>query len=543
MQIPGISDLLDKGTIPDSLLLLIGPAGAGKTMYCRQFFSDGLFDGDYCIYISSSLTSKQFRSHFSNVEKLNLVQNSKFINPYLYHRSLDSLEQYSPSIPATADDDNKDSDNDDRAGGRMIDNENSVSKLSLTLKDIQDSLAKVTKYNDNGDDGEVDRSIGNVGSTLDHNNSAYSPLLSNPPGNNNRSVRIVVDSLTHLLAVFGENAVLKFVNDLSFLVKDAEAMAIFTLTTPSTSVYLTNALSSIFDGIIEMKLEEHNEGLNRSVRLLSIKGLHYNPSWIKFKIIDDGSLAFADQSSSMSCMLCGKSISGPPILDSEFTFDSQTCLETYKKLAGVYGSNISEIGLPSEVVDVNFFYTDIVSLSDPSLPVKKQMEKIGILNKMIGSCDAYFRTPKDKKIVLTTGDGMAIGFFLNPELPFQLSTQLHRKLRLYNRGKSHEDEIGLRIGLGSGPVFVVNDIKDNQNVWGPGIILARRVMDIGDSFHILLADRLAEDLIALKHEYRTTIKPIVDYKIKHGQTIKLYSAYSKEFGNPKPPSKIVEHYY
>ncbi len=167
MQIPGISDLLDKGTIPDSLLLLIGPAGAGKTMYCRQFFSDGLFDGDYCIYISSSLTNKQFRNHFSNVEKLNLVQNSRFINPYLYHRSLDSLEQYSPSIPASADDDNTDSDDDDdRAGGRMIDNENSVSKLSLTLKDIQDSLAKVTKYNDNDDDGEVDRSIGNVGSTL-----------------------------------------------------------------------------------------------------------------------------------------------------------------------------------------------------------------------------------------------------------------------------------------------------------------------------------------------------------------------------------------
>jgi len=298
MQIPGISDLLDKGTIPDSLLLLIGPAGAGKTMYCRQFFSDGLFDGDYCIYISSSLTSKQFRNHFSNVEKLNLVQNSKFINPYLYHRSLDSREQYSPSIPTSANDDNTDSDDDDRAGGRMIDNENSASKLSLTLNDIRDSLAKITKYIDNEDDGEVDRSIGNVGSTLDHKNTEYSPLLSNPLGNNNRSVRIVVDSLTHLLAVFGENAVLKFVNDLSFLLKEVEAMAIFTLTTPSTREYLTNALSSIFDGIIEMKLEEHNEGLNRSVRLLSIKGLHYNPSWIKFKIIDDGSLAFADQSSS-----------------------------------------------------------------------------------------------------------------------------------------------------------------------------------------------------------------------------------------------------
>ena len=33
MQIPGISDLLDKGTIPNSVLLLTGPAGAGKSMY------------------------------------------------------------------------------------------------------------------------------------------------------------------------------------------------------------------------------------------------------------------------------------------------------------------------------------------------------------------------------------------------------------------------------------------------------------------------------------------------------------------------------
>jgi class 3 adenylate cyclase len=130
---------------------------------------------------------------------------------------------------------------------------------------------------------------------------------------------------------------------------------------------------------------------------------------------------------------------------------------------------------------------------------------------------------------------------LNPELPFQLSIQLHRKLRIYNRGKANEEAIGVRIGLGSGPVFVVNDVRDNQNVWGPGIILARRVMDIGDNFHILLTDRLAEELIALKDEYSRAIRPITNVKIKHGQTIKLYSAFSNEFGNPEPPSKIVEH--
>jgi KaiC/GvpD/RAD55 family RecA-like ATPase len=539
MQIPGISDLLDKGTIPDSVLLLTGPAGAGKSMYCRQFFTDGLFDGDYCIYVSSNLTDKQFRSQFSNIEKSKLIQNSKYINPYLshtYHHQLNS-QQYSPPASSSSSSSSftisDDIDNKKTVGGGP-DNDN-IKKLSLTLAEIRDDIIKAKKivHEDNDD--------------VNINNNSHPPAYSSSSDSNDRPIRLIVDSLTHLLVLFGEGAVLKFVSDLSFLLKEFGAMAIFTLTTtttPSSNEYLTNALRSIFDGIIEMKLEENSGGsLTRSIRLLSIKGLHYNPSWINFKISDDGSLAFAGQSSSLTCMLCGKSILGTPIFDSEFTFDSQSCLETYKKLAVVYGSNISEIGLPSEVVNVNFFFIDIVSLSDPSLSIKKQREKIEILNKMIGSCDAYFRTPRDKKIILPTGDGMAIGFLLNPELPFQLSIQLHRKLRTYNRGKSPEEIIGVRIGLSSGPVFVVNDINDRQNVWGPGIILARRVMDIGDNYHILLAERIAEELIALKDEYRTAIKPVVDYQIKHGQTIKLYSAFSKEFGNPKPPAKIIERYY
>ena len=109
---------------------------------------------------------------------------------------------------------------------------------------------------------------------------------------------------------------------------------------------------------------------------------------------------------------------------------------------------------------------------------------------------------KEKKIVLPTGDGMAIGFFMNPESPLQLVIQLHSKLRTYNRGKSDGDMLRVRIGLGSGPVFIVNDINGNQNVWGPGIILARRVMDVGDNSHILLSSTMAESLITLKDEYK-----------------------------------------
>jgi hypothetical protein len=134
---------------------------------------------------------------------------------------------------------------------------------------------------------------------------------------------------------------------------------------------------------------------------------------------------------------------------------------------------------------------------------------------------------------------MAIGFLSKPEIPLELSIQLHRKLCLYNQEKSPTEEIGVRIGLASGPVFTVADLNNVQNIWGPGIILARRVMDAGDKDHILIAENLAEMLLSLKEEYRHMIRLISNkYKIKHGQKIKLYTAYSDDFGNQQIPTKV-----
>lgn len=492
-KIPGMSSLVDKD-IPNGLLLLCGPIGSGKSVYCRQFFLDGIEAGDFCIYVSSNMTENQYRNMFSAVQESTLSQNTKFINPLRY--------------PLGGFDD----------------------KLNQALSNLVEKIDALKK----------------------------SEKKSNNEAGKGASVRLVVDSLTHLFVLFGEAAIIRFVTELSLVLHDADAMAIFALTTdgvetaessspssPSTSSKnILNVLSSVFDGTIEMKLNEGDNSIEapkRSIRLLSIRGLHHEPSWISFEIQENGSLIFPDHSPSSSyvCALCGKVIAGTPIFDSEFTFDTQNCLETYRKLAGVYGSNISEIGLPSEVVNVNFFFIDIVGLSDPSLSVKKQIAKIENLNRMITSCDVHVKSTNEKKIVLPTGDGMAIGFLLHPELPLKLSIELHKKLRSYNYGKKgKEDSIGVRIGISSGPVFIVSDINGNQNVWGPGIIIARRVMDLGDNMHILLADPLASQLIALKDEYRIVVNPISNYEIKHGQTITLYSAYSNEFGNSTMPAKI-----
>jgi class 3 adenylate cyclase len=228
------------------------------------------------------------------------------------------------------------------------------------------------------------------------------------------------------------------------------------------------------------------------------------------------------------------------VVESDFVFDTKKCADTYRKFSDAYGSSMPETGLPSKVVDIGFFFVDIVGLSDPRLSVKSQVQKIEVLNRLIAECDAFKKTPAGQKLVLPAGDGMAIGFLLNPELPLELAIQLHRKLGQYNRERKWAgDRVQVRIGLGSGPIFTVSDLTNAQNVWGPGIILARRVMDAGDEGHILLAGNIAEDLIALKDEYRSIIRMVSDsFEIKHGQKIRLYSAYSPaDFGNPQPPAR------
>ena len=88
----------------------------------------------------------------------------------------------------------------------------------------------------------------------------------------------------------------------------------------------------------------------------------------------------------------------------------------------------------------------------------------------------------------------------------------------------------MRIGLHSGPVYIVSDILNNKNVWGPGIIIARRIMDIGDDGHILLSARIAEDLREISDQYKKIIRPLYDRNrltTKHSQKLFLYSAYGK----------------
>ena len=57
--------------------------------------------------------------------------------------------------------------------------------------------------------------------------------------------------------------------------------------------------------------------------------------------------------------------------------------------------------------------------------------------------------------------------------------------------KAHP-ELHVRMGIHSGPVNEISDLNEQANIAGAGINIAQRVMDCGDTGHILLSKRVAE---------------------------------------------------
>jgi class 3 adenylate cyclase len=197
-----------------------------------------------------------------------------------------------------------------------------------------------------------------------------------------------------------------------------------------------------------------------------------------------------------------------------------------------------DITIPPITKEYHWFFTDIVAASDPTKTTMDQARKIILLNRLIELTDSFKQRETGTTLVLPTGDGMAIGFDDSPEKPLNLAIEVHRGLNRYNSQRKKEDKVELRIGLDSGPVYIIKDLNGNENVWGPGIIMARRVMDLAESMNIVASASFANNVKMLRPEYRNILYPAGNYKIKHHQEpILIYNIYGKDFGRKKPPSQ------
>src|ERR1700719_3810474 len=144
--------------------------------------------------------------------------------------------------------------------------------------------------------------------------------------------------------------------------------------------------------------------------------------------------------------------------------------------------------LPS---DVKFeighvLFIDIVGYS--KLLINEQSEQIQKLKEIVrGTEQVHLAEAQGKLLRLPTGDGGALVFRNNPEAPVLCALEIAKEL------KSHP-ELRVRMGIHSGPVNEVTDLNAQANIAGAGINVAQRVMDCGDTGHVLLSRRVAEDL-------------------------------------------------
>lgn len=64
--IPGLDDELEGGFPSDSVTLVTGGPGAGKTTFCTQFTGQGLQNGERCLYITTGQRPKDIRDAASD---------------------------------------------------------------------------------------------------------------------------------------------------------------------------------------------------------------------------------------------------------------------------------------------------------------------------------------------------------------------------------------------------------------------------------------------------------------------------------------------
>src|ERR1700749_3224809 len=177
-------------------------------------------------------------------------------------------------------------------------------------------------------------------------------------------------------------------------------------------------------------------------------------------------------------------------------------------------------------------FIDIVRFS--TLLINQQSEQLETLKKIVRGTEQFRAADAEGKLLrVPTGDGGALVFRNSPEAPVLCALEISKAL------KNHP-ELRVRMGIHSGPVNEVTDLNEQANIAGAGINIAQRVMDCGDGGHILLSQRVADDLEQYP-QWRSLLHELGECEVKHGLRISLLNLYDENAGNPELPAKMRQN--
>src|SRR5881227_3505562 len=180
---------------------------------------------------------------------------------------------------------------------------------------------------------------------------------------------------------------------------------------------------------------------------------------------------------------------------------------------------------------VHVLFLDIVGYSKRL--TDEQQELIDRLNQAVRGSDEFKKAAAAGRLIkIPTGDGMALIFYKSPEQPVNCALEISRALR-------NSSDLPVRMGVHSGPVSAVTDLNGRTNAAGVGINVAQRVMDCGDTGHILLSKRVAEDLQQYSR-WRPHLHDLGEVEVKHGERVHVFNFYTDDAGNSDRPKKVVD---
>lgn len=167
-------------------------------------------------------------------------------------------------------------------------------------------------------------------------------------------------------------------------------------------------------------------------------------------------------------------------------------------------------------------FTDIVEYSKRALD-----QQIGIkehFNHLIS--DAIAGMEDDDRVILDTGDGVALCMLGDPEAAIVASLELRKQVMTPQTTAPEPYEI--RTGINLGPVKLVTDINGRYNVLGDGINVAQRIMSFAHSSQMLVSRSFYDVAWCLSDEYSNLFQYLGIRRDKHGFEHVVYEVRSDD---------------
>jgi class 3 adenylate cyclase len=119
----------------------------------------------------------------------------------------------------------------------------------------------------------------------------------------------------------------------------------------------------------------------------------------------------------------------------------------------------------------------------------------------------------EERIVLDTGDGAAITFVGDPERALYVGLEIFDSV----------GELPVRMGLNLGPVSLMKDFNQADNVIGDGINVAQRIMGFAKPGELLVSRSFYEVVSLLSGDYASMFRDEGSRLDKHQRTHKVYA--------------------